>query len=136
MTQPLTPIRVQFSKAGNHYRLEASISRLLPRELPQVIEAFTLAWTKPEEIERVAIGCGRGSSSGEALAVTLMADREIPAGDRPEDISRRLTYAVWRKLDRFVMVTIETTYLGESPDAHFEYGEVEYAQAFEARFER
>ncbi len=132
MTQPLAPIRVQFSKAGNHYRLEASISRLLPRELPQVIEAFTQAWTKPEEIERVVIGCG----SGEALAVTLMADREIPAGDRPEDISRRLTYAIWRKLDRFVMVTIETTYLGESPDAHFEYGEAEYAQAFGARFER
>ena len=132
MTQPLAPIRVQFSKAGNHYRLEASISRLLPRELPQVIEAFTQAWTKPEEIERVVIGCG----SCEALAVTLMADREIPAGDRPEDISRRLTYAIWRKLDRFVMVTIETTYLGESPDAHFEYGEAEYAQAFGARFER
>lgn len=132
MTQPLAPIRVQFSKAGNHYRLEASISRLLPRELPQVIEAFTQAWTKPEEIERVVIGCG----SGEALAVTLMADREIPAGDRPEDISRRLTYAIWRKLDRFVMVTIETTYLGESPDAHFEYGEAEYAQAFGARFEQ
>ncbi len=132
MTQPLAPIRVQFAKAGNYYRLEASISRLLPREASIVIAAFTESWTKPEEIERVTVGDG----SGEAVAVTLMADHEIKAGDRPEDVSKRLSYAIWQKLDRYVKVTVETTYLGESPDAHFEFGEAEYASAYGARFER
>ncbi len=131
MTQPLAPIRVQFAKAGNYYRLEASVSRLLPREMPAVIEAFTELWTKPEEIERVVVG----NASGEALAVTLIADHEIAAGARPGNVARALTYAVWQKLDRYVKITIETTYLGESPDAHFEYGEAEYADAYGARFE-
>lgn len=131
MTQPLAPIRVQFAKAGNYYRLEASISRLLPREMPPVIAAFTEVWTKPEQIERVSIG----SASGEALAVTLIADHEIPAGGRPGSVARALTYAIWQKLDRYVKITVETTYLGESPDAHFEYGEAEYSDAYGTRFE-
>ncbi len=132
MTQPLAPIRVQFAKAGNYYRLEASVSRLLPRESAIVIAAFTESWTKPEEIERVTVGDG----AGEAVAVTLMADHEIKSGDRPEDVSQRLSYAIWQKLDRYVKVTVETTYLGESPDALFEFGEAEYATAYGARFER
>jgi hypothetical protein len=132
MNQPLAPIRVQFARAGNYYRLEASISRLLPRELNAVVAAFTETWTKPEEIERVTVG----TESGEALAVTMMADHEIRAGERPADIARKMTYAIWQKLDRYVKVTVETTYLGESPDAHFEYGEAQYADAFEARFEQ
>ncbi len=131
MTQPLAPIRVQFAKAGNYYRLEASVSRILPRELPLVVAAFTESWTKPEEVERVLLG----AASGEALAITLMADHEIPLSERPADVARRLSYAIWQKLDRYVKVTVETTYLGESPDAHFEYGESQYADAFGARFE-
>jgi hypothetical protein len=132
MNQPLAPIRVQFARAGNYYRLEASISRLLPRELNAVVAAFTETWTKPEEVERVTVG----TESGEALAVTMMADHEIRAGERPADVARKMTYAIWQKLDRYVKVTVETTYLGESPDAHFEYGEAQYADAFGARFEQ
>jgi hypothetical protein len=132
MTNPLAPIKVQFARAGNYYRLEASISRLLPRELPTVVAAFTESWTKPEEVERVVIG----NQSGEALAVTLIADHEIRVGERPAEVARRLSYAIWQKLDRYVMVTVETTYLGESPDAHFEFGEAQYADAYGARFEQ
>jgi hypothetical protein len=131
MTQPLAPIRVQFAKAGNYYRLEATISRLLPREVPEVIAAFTGVWTKPEEIESVAVG----SQAGEALIVTLIADHEIRMSERPADIARALTYAVWQRLDRYTKITVETTYLGESPDTHFEFGEEQYASAYGARFE-
>ena len=42
---------------------------------------------------------------------------------------------IWQKLDRYVKVTVVATYLGETPDAHFEYGESAYAEAFGARFE-
>lgn len=131
MSEPLAPIRVQFAKAGNYYRIEASISRVLPRELPHIVAAFTEHWAKPEEIERLAIG----DNSGNALAVTLTADHEMRTAERPADIAQRITYAIWQRLDRYVKVTVETTYLGESPDAHFEYGETQYAKAFGARFE-
>lgn len=133
MSNPLAPIRIQFARAGNTYRLEASISRLLPRELPAVIAAFTETWTKPEEIERASID---KKSSRDALAITLIADSEINIGEHPGDIAKRLTYRIWQKLDRYVKVTVETTYLGVSPDAHFEYGETQYADAFGARFEQ
>jgi hypothetical protein len=122
-----TPVRVQFAKAGNLYRLDVSISPLLPRELPTVVEVFTTHWTKPEEVERARVH--------DATAITLSADHEIRAGERPSDIARTLTYAIWQKLDRYVKVTVEATYLGESHDAHFEYGESAYAEAFGARFE-
>jgi len=131
MTQPLAPIRVQFAKAGNHYRLEASVSRLLPREVPQVVAAFTEVWSKPEEVESLAVG----GVSGEALILTLIAEHELRLHERPADIAHALTYAIWQKLDRYVKVTVETIYLGESPDAHFEYGEDQYANAYGARFE-
>ena len=122
-----TPVRVQFAKAGNLYRLDVSISPLLPRELPTVVEVFTTYWTKPEEVERARVN--------DATAIILSADHEIRAGERPSDIARTLTYAIWQKLDRYVKVTVEATYLGESHDAHFEYGESAYAEAFGARFE-
>ena len=122
-----TPVRVQFAKAGNLYRLDVSISPLLTRELPTVVEVFTTHWTKPEEVERARVH--------DATAITLSADHEIRAGERPSDIARTLTYAIWQKLDRYVKVTVEATYLGESHDAHFEYGESAYAEAFGARFE-
>jgi hypothetical protein len=131
MSEPLAPIRVQFAKAGNYYRIEASISRILPRELPHVIAAFTEHWAKPEEVERMSVG----EKGGSGLVVTLTADHEMRASERPADIAHRLTYAIWQKLDRYVKVTVETTYLGECPDAHFEYGETQYAAAFGARFE-
>jgi hypothetical protein len=130
MTEPLAPIRVQFAKAGNTYRIEASISRVLPREIPHVVTAFTEQWAKPEEIERVAL-----EEKGAAFAITLTADHDIRAGERPADIAHRLTYAIWKKLDRYVKVTVEATYLGEPPDSHFEYGEDKYADAYGARFE-
>lgn len=122
-----TPVRVQFAKAGNLYRLDMSVSPLLPREIPPVVEVFTANWAKPEEVDR--------SRVADATAITLSADHEIRAGERPADIARKLTYAIWQKLDRYVKVTVEATYLGESQDAHFEYGESAYAEAFGARFE-
>lgn len=122
-----TPVRVQFARAGNFYRLDVSVSPLLPREIPPVVELFTANWAKPEEIERARVN--------DAAAIILSADHEIRAGERPADIARTLTYAIWQKLDRYVKVTVEATYLGESHDAHFEYGETAYAEAFGARFE-
>ena len=122
-----TPVHVQFAKAGNLYRLDVSVSPILPREVPHVMGAFTTHWTKPEEVDR--------SKVSDATAITMSADHEIRAGERPADIARKLTYAIWQKLDRYVKVTVEATYLGETPDAHFEYGESAYADAFEARFE-
>ena len=120
-------IQVQLAKAGNPYRLEVSVSPLLPREVSQVVEEFTAHWTKPEEVDRVRVN--------DATALILIADHEIRVGERPGDIARALTYAIWRKLDRYVKVTVESTYLGESPDAHFEFGETQYSEAFGARFE-
>jgi hypothetical protein len=122
-----TPVRVQFAKAGNLYRLDLSASPLLPREVPPVVEVFTANWAKPQTVERVRVG--------DAMALTLSAEHEMRAGERPADIARTLTYAIWQKLDRYVKVTVEATYLGETPDAHFEYGESAYAEAFGARFE-
>ena len=122
-----TPVLVQFAKAGNLYRLDLSASPLLPREVPSVVEVFTAHWAKPQEVER--------ARAGDAMVLTLSAEHEIRAGERPADIARTLTYAIWQKLDRYVKVTMEATYLGETPDAHFEYGESAYAEAFGARFE-
>ena len=121
------PVRVQFAKAGNLFRLEVCVSPLLPREVQQVVEAFTANWCKPEEIERAKVEV--------AVAITLTADHEIRAGEKPADIGRTIICAIWQKLDRYVKVTIEATYLGETPDGHFEYGESAYADAFGTRFE-
>ena len=64
-------IQVQFAKAGSPYRLEVSVSPLLPREVSQVVEEFTAHWTKPEEVDRVRVN--------DATALILIADHEIRA---------------------------------------------------------
>jgi hypothetical protein len=87
---------MQFATAGNHYRLEATISRLLPREVAEVVAAFSQVWTKPEEIDSISLGI----EAGEALILTLTADHEISLTQRPADIARLLTYAIWQRLDR------------------------------------
>ena len=122
------PVSVQFAKAGTLYRLEVCVSPLLPREVPQIVEAFTTHWCKPEEIERARV---KG-----AIALTLTADHEIRAGEKPADIARTISYGIWQRLDRYVKVTVEATYLDEAPDGHFEFGENAYTAAFGARFER
>jgi hypothetical protein len=127
MNQPSKPIAVQFAKAGNLYRLDVCVSPLIPREIPQVVEIFTAHWAKPVEVERAKV---HG-----AQALALSAEHELRAGERTADIARILTYAIWKKLDRYVKVTIEATYLGDSHDGHFEFGEVAYTEAFGARFE-
>ncbi len=120
-------IHIQFGKAGNAYRLAMSVSPLLPREIPVVVEVFTGFWTKPEEVDRVEIG--------DACALVLTADHEIRAGEHPGDVAKKLSYVLWQRLERYVKVTVETTYLGETPDTHFEFGETQYSQAFGTRFE-
>ena len=95
--------------------------------VPQVVEAFTANWCKPEEIERAKVK--------DAVAITSTADHEIRAGEKPADIARTIIYAIWQKLDRYVKVTIEATYLGKTPDLHFGYGERACAGASGARFE-
>jgi hypothetical protein len=124
---PARPVTIQFAKAGNRYRLDVCVSPLIAREIPHVVEIFTAHWTKPEEVERATV---RG-----AQAITLTAEHELRAGERAEGIARTLTYAIWKKLDRYVKVSVEATYLGDAHDGHFEYGEAAYTEAFGARFE-
>ena len=62
-------IQVQFAKAGNLYRLEVSVSPLLAREIPTVVEVFTTHWTKPEEVDRAKVS--------DATALVLIAEHEI-----------------------------------------------------------
>ena len=128
MSKSNAPIRVQFAGSGNYYRLTVSVSPLLPREIPQVLATFSIAWAKPEEQERTDLG--------DAVALTLTADREVLTGERLPEIIRGLTYDVWQRLDRYVKVTVEATYLGTSPDIYYEYGEAQYSAAYGARFER
>ncbi len=127
MSLPAKPVAIQFAKAGNLYRMDVCVSPLIAREIPQVVEVFTAHWAKPEEVERAKVH--------DAQALTLSAEHELRAGERASDVARTLSYAIWKKLDRYVKVTIEATYLGESQDGHFEFGEVAYTEAFGARFE-
>jgi hypothetical protein len=124
---PAKPIAIQFAKAGIRYRLDVCVSPLIAREVPQVVETFTAHWAKPEEVERARV---KG-----AHALTLSAEHELRAGERADSIARALSYAIWKKLDRYVKITIEATYLSDPPDGHFEYGEAAYTEAYGARFE-
>ena len=114
-------------KSGNLYRIQIAVSPLLPREMPAVVEAFTKHWAKPEDVER--------SRNAEAGVLIASAEGHLRLGEKPDDIARNVTYAVWKALDRYVKVTVEAVYLGDPPSSSFEFGEKAYAEAFGARFE-
>ncbi len=92
-----------------------------------VIEAFADQWARPEDIER--------ASNGEAAVLIASAEGHLRLGERPEDIARNITYAIWKTLDRYVKVTVDATYLGETPSGIYEFSEDAYAVAYGARFE-
>lgn len=114
-------------KSGNLYRVQIAVSPLLPREMGKVIEAFTLHWAKPEEVER--------ARNNEAGVIILSGEGHLRLGEKPEDIARTIAYAIWKALDRYVKVTFEAVYLGDPPQSSFEFSEKAYSEAFGARFE-
>ncbi len=114
-------------KFGNLYRVQIAVSPLLPREMGKVIEAFTLHWSKPEDVERAL--------NSEASVLILSGEGQLRLGEKPEDIARTIAYAIWKALDRYVKVTFEAVYLGDPPQSSFEFSEKAYSEAFGARFE-
>ena len=123
----MNPDKSLLVKSGNLYRMQIAVSPLLPREISLVVEAFTKQWARPENIEK--------ASNNEAVVLIASAEGHLRLGERPEDIARNITYAVWKVLERYVKVTVEATYLGENPNGSFEFGEKAYAEAYGARFE-
>jgi hypothetical protein len=114
-------------KSGNLYRVQMAASPLLPREMGPVIEAFTKHWAKPEDVER--------ARNKEAGVLILCGEAHMRLGEKPEDIARNITWAIWKALDRYVKVTVEAVYIGDPPQSSFEFGEKAYSEAFGARFE-
>jgi hypothetical protein len=121
------PDKSLLARSGNLYRVQIAVSPLLPREMPSVIEAFTKQWAKPEDVER--------TKNAEAGVLIASAEGHLRLGEKPDDIARNVTYAIWKTLDRYVKVTVEAVYLGDPPSSSFEFGEKAYAEAFGARFE-
>jgi len=123
----MDPDKSLLAKTGQLYRMQIAVSPLLPREIPLVIDAFARQWSRPEAVEK--------ASNPEAIVLIAAAEGHLRLGERPEEIARNITYAVWKALDRYVKITIEATYLGDNPNGSFEFGEKAYAEAFGARFE-
>ncbi len=123
----MNPDKNLLVKSGNLYRMQIAVSPLLPREISLVVEAFAKHWARPENVEK--------ASNNEAVVLIAAAEAHLRLGERPEDIARNITYAIWKVLERYVKVTVEATYLGENPNGSFEFGEKAYAEAYGARFE-
>jgi hypothetical protein len=120
------------------YRIETVVAPLLPREVDAVIAAFADAWTKPEEIERVARHkSGEGGKAGKdsTFALHLTAERDLRLGETADEVARLISYTIWKKLDRYVKITVDATFLNANPDVSLEFAEQAYAHAFGARFE-
>lgn len=123
----MEPDKSLLVKSGNLYRVQIAVSPLLPREMGPVIEAFTKHWAKPEDVER--------AQNKEAGVLILSGEGHMRLGEKPEDIARNITWAIWKALDRYVKVTVEAVYIGDPPQSSFEFGEQAYSEAFGARFE-
>lgn len=126
---------LSLSQRARIYRIETVVAPLLPREYDAVIAAFSDAWTKPEEIDRVARdGSGTGSK-GSTFALHLTAERDLRLGETADEVARLISYTIWKKLDRYVKITVDATFLNANPDVSLEFAEQAYAHAFGARFE-
>jgi hypothetical protein len=123
----MEPDKSLLVKSGNLYRVQIAVSPLLPREMSLVIEAFTRHWAKPEDVER--------ARNHEAGVIILSGEGHLRLGEKPEDIARNITWAIWKALDRYVKVTVEAVYLGDPPQSSFEFGEQAYSEAYGTRFE-
>lgn len=115
------------SKNALLYRVEVTVSPLLAREMPPVIEAFTRQWARPEEVER--------SRNRDAGVLILSAENHLRPGEKPAELVRQITFAIWQALGRYVKVTADATYIGDPPQSSFEFGEEAYTRAYETRFE-
>jgi uncharacterized protein YbcC (UPF0753/DUF2309 family) len=127
---------LSLSQRARMYRIETVVAPLLPREVEAVIAAFADAWTKPEEIERVARDRdGKGVGKDSTFALHLTAERDLRLGETADEVARLISYTIWKKLDRYVKITVDATFLNANPDVSLEFAEQAYAHAFGARFE-
>ncbi len=124
---------LSISQRARFYRIETVVAPLLPREYEIVIAAFADAWSKPEEIERVSRD-NPGGKDG-TFALHLTAERDLRLGETADEVARLISYTIWKKLDRYVKITVDATFLNANPDVSLEFAEQSYAHAFGARFE-
>ena len=128
---------LSLSQRARIYRIETVVAPLLPREYDAVVAAFSDAWTKPEEIERVPRNTNGGKAGGRdsTFALHLTAERDLRLGETADDVARLISYTIWKSLDRYVKITVDATFLSANPDLSLEFAEQAYANAFGARFE-
>lgn len=101
-----------------HYRMYVCVSPLHPAELKPVLEVIGSEWSKAEKIRKI--------KSGAHLFMEASAEHYLSKGESEEAFAERMSVAIWRRLGRFVKVTIDAVLLEESPNDSYEFGECDY----------
>lgn len=101
-----------------HYRMHICISPLHPAELKPVLEVIGWEWSKPEKIRKIRRGAH--------LFAEVSAEHYLSKGESEEAFAERMSVAIWKRLGRFVKVTIDAVLLDEAPNDSFEFGEYDY----------
>lgn len=102
----------------HHYRMHIGISPLTDGEIEPALEVVSEQWSKPEKIRKI--------ENGRYLFLEASAESYLCRGESEEEFAKRLSVAIWKKLGRYVKVTIDALYLEESPNDSYELSEFDY----------
>lgn len=101
-----------------YYRMHVSVSPLTPKEIAPVLATIGKEWSKPERVKQIPVG--------NRMFLEAAAESYLCRGEGESEFAERMTVAIWKKLGRFVKVTIDAVYLEEPPHDSYEFGEFDY----------
>ena len=109
----------------NHYRITITLSPLSELECHRALDAIHQYWTRPERIERRP---WQG-----AFVLTVAAETTLPKFETESAMAKRLSTSIWRRLGRYVRVSVDCVSTSSDADSHHVFDESRYRELMEWR---
>lgn len=102
----------------HYYRMHITVSPVEWGEITPVLRVFADEWTRPEYVKRKAVG--------RHVLVEATAEGYLCCGETESEFARRITVAIWKRLDRYVKVSVDALPVEDLPHDCYEFGEIDY----------
>lgn len=108
----------------HYYRMHIAVSPLASSEIDPVMKVFGDEWTRPECVKRHRVGRN--------YLVQAIAEGYLCCGESEGDFARRVSVAIWKRLDRYVKVSVDALPIDDLPNDSFEFSELDYRKLLRA----
>ncbi|NLR75475.1 MULTISPECIES: hypothetical protein [Leeia] len=109
----------------NSYRITLTLAPLSELECHRALDAIRQYWMRPEQLSRKP---WQG-----AFILTASSEANLPAFETESLFAKRLSSAIWRRLGRYVKITVDCVCIDDDTSSHFLFDETRYRELMTLR---